>query len=64
MNLTYELDLCDDGNDLSNKDKQLGIVKLLGVESKTCSEILNECYNMADSEMEGRKIMQAKKIFK
>ena len=30
MNLTDEMDLCDDGNILSNKDKLLKICKLLG----------------------------------
>ena len=34
MNLTDELDLFDDGNILSNKDKLLKIGKLLGVEDK------------------------------
>ena len=32
MNPIDELDLCDDGNVLSNKDKLLKIGKLLGVE--------------------------------
>ena len=35
MNLIYELDLCDDVNILSNKDKLPKIGKLLGVEAKT-----------------------------
>ena len=35
MNLADELDLCDDGNILSNKDKLLRIGKFLGVEAKT-----------------------------
>ena len=42
MNPIDELDLCDDGNVLSNKDKLLKIGKLLGVESKTCNDILNQ----------------------
>ena len=59
-----ELDLCDDGNVLSNKDKLLKIGKLLGVEAKTCNEIPNKYYNLADREMEGRKLMRVKHIFK
>ena len=35
MNLTYELDLCDDGNILSNKNNLLEIGKLIWVEAKT-----------------------------
>ena len=34
MNLTDELDLCDDGNILSNKENLLKIGKLLGVEAR------------------------------
>ena len=64
MNPIDELDLCDDGNVLSNKDKLLKIGKLLGVEAKTCNEIPNKGCNMADREMEGRKIMRTKHIFK
>ena len=64
MNLTYELDLCDDENVLSNKDKLLEIGKLLGFESQTCNEIPNKSWNVAGSEMKGRKIMRAKPIFK
>ena len=56
MNLTYELDLCDDGNVLLKRDRFLDIGKLLGVESQTCNEIPNKGWNMADSEMEGRKL--------
>ena len=48
MSLTDELDLCDDGNITSNKDKLLKLGKLLGVESKTCNDILNQGWNMAD----------------
>ena len=64
MNLTGELDLCDDINILSNKDKSLKIGKLLGVESKTCNEIPNKGCNMAYSGMEGRTLMKDKQIFK
>ena len=42
----------------------LDIGKLIGVEAQTCNEIPNKCLNMADSEMEGRKLMQSKQIFK
>ena len=42
ITLTDELDLCDDGNITSNKDKLLKIGNLLGVESKTCNDILNQ----------------------
>ena len=49
--MTYELDLCDDGNILSNKDKLLKIGKLIGVEYKTCNEIPNRGWNMADREI-------------
>ena len=48
MNLTDKLDVRDYGNILSKKDKLLKIGKLLGVESKTCNEILNKGLNMAD----------------
>ena len=48
ITLTDELDLCDDGNITSNKDKLLKIGKLLGVESKTCNDILNQGWNMAN----------------
>ena len=48
MNLTDYLDLCDDGDILSNKDKLLEICKLFGVEYKTFNEIPNEGCNMAD----------------
>ena len=60
MNLIYELDLCDDGKKLSNKDKWLKISNLLGVESKTCNEIPNKVWDMADRGMEGRKLMRHK----
>ena len=36
MILTDELDLCDDGNILSKKEKLLKIGKFIGVEAKTC----------------------------
>ena len=42
MNLTYELDLFDDVNTLSIKDKLLKIGKLLAVEAKTYNEIPNK----------------------
>ena len=58
--LTDELGLCDDGNTLYNKDDLLKSGKLLGVESKTCDEIPNNNLNMADMDMEGRKLMWAK----
>ena len=51
MNLTDELDLCDDGTILSNKDKLLKICKLLCVEAKNFNEILNKGCNMTDREM-------------
>ena len=51
MNLKYELDLCDDRNILSNKDKLLKIGELLGVEVKTCNDTPNKVWNMADREM-------------
>ena len=53
-------DICDDGSVLSNKYNLLKICKLLGVEAKTCNEIPNKGWNMADREMEGRKLMRAK----
>ena len=64
MNLEDELDLCDDGNVLSNKYKFLEIGKLLGVQDQTCNELPNKDCNMVDSEMEVRKLMQSKQIFK
>ena len=42
----------------------LEIDKLLGVESQYCNEIPNKGWNMADCEMERRKLMQAKQILK
>ena len=64
MNLTDELDLCDDGNILSNKDKLLKMIEFLGVESKTCNEIPNKGWNMTDREMEGRRIVRSNQTFK
>ena len=64
MNLTDELYLCDNGNVLSNKDKLLEIGRLLGVEAQTCNEIPNKGWDMVDSEMEGRKLLPVKYIFK
>ena len=55
MCLVNELGLCDDGSILSNKEKLLKIGKFLGVEAKTCDEIPNDGFNIADMEMEGRK---------
>ena len=52
MNLTDELDLCDYGNILSNKDKLLKIGKLIGVEDKTCNQIPIKGWNMSDRETE------------
>ena len=49
---------------LSNKDKLIEIGKLLGVESQTCNDIPNKGRNVADSKMEGRKLMQYNHIFK
>ena len=57
LSLTDELKLCDDVNVLSNKENLLKVGKLLGVESKTCSEIPNNGWNMEDTETEGRKLM-------
>ena len=56
--------LCDDVNFLSNKGDLLKVGKLLGVASKTCDEIPNNCWNMAAIETEGIKPMQSKQIFK
>ena len=42
----------------------LEIGKLLGVEAQNCNGVPNKGWNMADSEMEGRKLMWAKQIFK
>ena len=64
MILADKLELCDDGNVLSNKENLLKVGKLLGVEAKTCDEIPNNGWNMADMETEGRRIMQANQIFK
>ena len=64
MNLPDGLDLCDDGNIFSNKDKLLKIGKLIGVEAKTCNDITNKGWNMVDREIYRRKLMRAKKIFK
>ena len=58
MSLTDELDLCDDGNILSKKEELLKMGKFLGGESKTCNEIPNNGWNMADTEIERRNIMQ------
>ena len=46
--MTDELNLCYDGNVLSNKDKLLEICKLLGVEAKTFNEIPNKGWNVVD----------------
>ena len=51
MILTDELDLCDDGNILSNKEKLLKIGDLLRVEAKTCNEIPNNGWNMKYSKI-------------
>ena len=62
--MTDELDLCDVEDILSNKDQLLTTGKLLGVEAITCNEIPNKGLNKADREMEGRKLMRDKQIFK
>ena len=64
MSLTDELYLCYYGNILSKQEKLLKIGRLIGVEAKTCNDILNNGWNMVDSKMGGRQIMRAKKIFK
>ena len=64
MSLTGSLDLCDDINILSKKEKLLKIGRFLVVESKTCDEIPNNGCNMADMEMEGRELIRFKQIFK
>ena len=40
------------------------ICKLLGVKAKTCNKTRNKCWSMVDSDMEGRKLMIDKQIFK
>ena len=55
--LIDKLELCDDGNVLPNKENSLKVGKLLGVEAKSCDEIPNNSWNMADMEMEGRKLV-------
>ena len=64
MKLTDELDLCGDGNILSNKDNFLNIFNLLGVEAKTCNQIPNKGCNVMDRKIKGKKSMRAKQIFK
>ena len=64
MSLSDELDLCENGNILSNKENLLKIGKLLGVESKTCNEIPNNGWNMANMDTEERKFILYKQIFK
>ena len=64
MSLSYELYLCDDGNILSKKDNSLKIGEFFWVEAKNCDEIPNNGWNMADMEIEGRKLMGSRKIFK
>ena len=54
MSLIDELNLCDDGNILSNKEKLLKIGNFLGVEAKTFDEIPNNSCNISDMEMEER----------
>ena len=58
------MDLCDVWNILSNKEKLLKFGDFLGVEAKTCDDIPNNGFNMADMDMEGRKLMRSKQIFK
>ena len=62
--MTDELGLYDDECILSKKKKLLKIGKALGVEAKTCNEIPNNGFNMADMEIKGIKLMQSKQIFK
>ena len=64
MTLTDELDSCGDGNILSNKERLRIIGKFLGVEAKTCNEVPNNGWNMADIKMKVRPLMQAKQNFK
>ena len=64
LSLTDEIKLCDDVNVLSNKENLLKVGHLLGVESKTCDEITNNGWDLADMETEGRKLMQTNHIFK
>ena len=64
LRLKYELYLCDDGNIWSNKENLLKIGKLIGDEAKTCDEIPNNGCNIADMEIEGRKLLRDKQIFK
>ena len=49
---------------LSNKDNFLKVGKLLGFGFKNCDEIPNNGWNKVDMATEGRKLMQAKHIFK
>ena len=56
--------LCDYVNVLSKKENLLKVGKLLGVESKSCDEISNNGWNMADMYKEERKLVKAKQIFK
>ena len=46
--MTDELKLCDDVNVLSNKENLFKARKLLGAESKTCDDIPNNGWDMAD----------------
>ena len=64
FSLIDELKFCYDVNDLSNKENLLKVGKLLCVESKTCDEIPNNVFNMADMKTEEIKLIQAKYIFK
>ena len=62
--LKDELELCDDGNVLSNKDNILKVGKFLGVESENCNKIPNNGWNMVDMETEGRFVLLSKHILK
>ena len=64
MSLTDEFYLCGYGNILYNKENLLKIGKLIGDEAKTCDEIPNNGCNIADMEIEGRKLLRDKQIFK
>ena len=49
---------------LSKKEELLKIGKFLGYYPKTCDDIPNNGWNVVGMEMEGRKLMQSKQIFK
>ena len=63
LSLIYEIKLCDAVN-CFDKENSLTIGKILGVESKTCDDIRNNGWNMADLGTEQRKLIQANHTFK